>query len=536
MLMEEVKTTAIVLRISDLKKDAQGKRVSFEETLKNHKEATTEFCNKQGWKFKIYEEVLSGGSAIEERIELQKMLNDIETFDAIVVTEMSRLSRQGEISQKIKQAVINYRKLIITLNPFQVYDVANKPMDGMIFDINTSLSEYERRVIGMRIKQNKITMSKAGLNASGSAPLGYTRNSKTKKLEIDQEAAKAVRYAFKLCLEGLGARLIAEELNAAGYKTKNGNLFTHVSIKDMFKTQTYKGWIIYNDYIKTGTRKEIIDTITIKDAHEAIIDPEVFDKVQELKAIRAERQGQNKNRERETVAPSIIKDLLFCSDCGRKQRISYEKKRGHLIRKCEELKSDGTRCQNHGMQAANVEDMVLHNVLVFQKATEEKLKLIKSNDFGKFTGELEALKNDLENQQKTLITQFKAIRKMEMNYEIEKAESGFSDIEEEAAIAEDKRKNKEARMKVQQKLQEVTEKLNDQPQPEIEIKKLEGIIDLIEEIRKQPAEEKINMLLKRIIHKIHYTKILPPEIAALGAKNPKRKDYPADIKIDFINQ
>jgi len=534
MLIDEIEKVAIPLRISDLKKDINGKRISFEETLKNHKEMTSEFCSKYHWKTKFYEEVLSGGSEMEERIELQRMLNEIESFDAIVVTEISRLSRQGDISQRIKKAVIDYRKLIITLNPFQVYDIANKPMDGMIFDINSSMSEYERRIIGMRIKQNKLSMSKQGLNASGKTPLGYTRNPKTKKLEIDQEAAKAVRYAFKLCIEGMGAKTIAEELNTAGYKTKNGNLFSRISIKDMLNTQTYKGWIVYNNYEKTGKKRKIIDSIVIENAHEAIIDPEIFDQVQTLKANRAARYGQGTNRERETIAPSIIKDLLYCSDCGRKQRISHEKTKGHLIRKCTELKSDGSRCQNHGMNSTNVETIVLQYVLKHKDKLEEQVKLLQSNDFENFTNELETLKEDLENQLKKLNAKHKAIRKMEMNYEIEKEESGLIDEEEENAIADDKRENKEARLKVQIKLDEIKEKLANQPEAEQEIKKLKLTIDQIKELKKQPSAEKMNMILKRIIYKIHYSRMIPAEIAALGTKNPLRKDYPATIEIEYF--
>jgi len=421
------------------------------------------------------------------------------------------------------------------LNPYQVYDIVNKPMDGMIFDINSSMSEYERRIIGMRIKQNKLAMSKNGLKASGSVPLGYVRDKQTKKLTIDHEAAKAVKYAFNLCLEGLGARTIAEELNAAGYRTKNGNTFSRISIKDMLNTQTYKGWIVYNEYEKIGKKKNIIGTITIEGAHEPIIDPEVFDKVQQTKANRAERYGQTPNRERQNVAPTIIKDLLFCSDCGRKTMISWEKARGHMIRKCVELKTDGSKCINSGMSSTNIEKIVIQKVLQYKEELEEKVKLFKSNDFANHTSELISLKNDLEEQQEKLIRQMKVIRKLEMNYETEKEETGFSDPEEEAAIAEDKKENREARIKLQEKLQEVAVKLESQPNPEIEIKKIEAAIDVIEEIRKQPSELKINMLLKRIIHKIHYTRIMPAEIAALGTKNPLRKNFPATIQIEYIN-
>jgi site-specific DNA recombinase len=535
MDLKEIKTVAVLLRISDNKKDSSGKRISDEETLKNHKRETTDFAKKQGWKIRYYEEVLSGGSAYDDRKELQQMIADIELYDAILVMEISRLSRQGDISQRIKQAVIDYRKLIITLNPFQVYDIAAKPMDGMIFDVNSSMNEYERRIIGLRIKQNKLSMAKDGLNASGSVPLGYIRNPKTKTLEIQQEEAKAVRHAFKLCLDGLGYRTIADELNKAGFVTKNGNAFRRISIKDMLNTATYKGFVVYNNYQKTGRKKEIIETIEIPEAHEPIIKPEVWDKVQQQIINRAERYGILKNnRESGTKEPCILKDLLFCSECGRKQRISFEKNRGHLIRKCSDEKPDGTKCKNNGFVAANLEKQVMKEVFAYQQQLEEKVNMLKSNDFTNYNQELETMKNDLEKQLKRLNVEFKTIRKMAMNYEMEKEENGFTDEDEEQAIAEDKKQNREARMKVQESLEKVKERMEKNGSPENEIEKLQDKIKLIEEIKSNPSAMRVNNFLKRFIHKIHYKRILPPEIMALGTKNEKRKNYPATIEINFV--
>jgi site-specific DNA recombinase len=533
MRLDEIKTVALVLRISDMKKDANGKRVSFEETLKNHKEEMLAYCKAQGYKYKIYEEVLSGGSDLEERIELVKMLNEIETFDAIIVMEISRLARQGDISQTIKKTVIDYRKLIISLNPFQVYDIANKPMDGMIFDINSSMSEYERRIIGMRIKQNKISMAKQGLNGSGAAPLGYIRDPKTKTLDIDPEGAKVVKMAFKMYQDGLGFRLIAEALNDLGYKTKEGNAFQRISIKDMLSKETYKGWLVYNNWEKHGKKRVLIDSIIYEYAHTAIIEPEVFDHVQRLINERAERYGQN--RERQQIEPSILKDLLFCSECGRMQRISYEKDRGHLIRKCVDSKPDGTKCKNNGWKADKLEGAILQQVFSYKEELQEKIKLLKSSDFENFTNELEQQKETIESQLNKLNIEMKVIRKLEMKYETEKEESGFTDEEEEKAINEDKAENRKARLKLQNKLDEINDRIEKNPTPEIEINKLLESINIIEQLKKKLTnKEKANMQLKRIIKKIYYTRILPPEIAALGSKNPIRKDYPATLKIEYL--
>lgn len=534
-ILESVKTAGALLRISDEKKNAQGKRVSFEETLKNHKEKITEFVTDHKIKTEFFEEVLSGGSQLEKRTELVELLDNIEKFDAIIVMELPRLARQGEISQHIKTKVIKYRKLIITLNPFQIYDMANNSMDALFYDFGSALAEYERRLTGARIKENKLIMSRAGLNASGSVPLGYVRNGQTKKLEIDETKAPIVREAFRLYQEGLGFNRIAEELNKAGYTGKAGNRFGRNTLKSMLTCETYKGFVVYHNVIKNGTKKEIIDTVRIPEAHPAIIDPEVFDALQQVRENRAERFGQINSREKDNVFPSILKDLLFCPVCGRKIRIAYEAKRkNHHIRKCYDWALTNKPCENTGTQAEVVEKKVLQLVFKKKEEVEAKINELKSDDFTNYQEALEQQIADQEKQKKKLEVEFNVIRKAEKVYLMEKEESGFADELEEEAIAQDKQQNKEARMKVQQKLKEINEKLANVGSPEKEVKKLQEVINVIDEIKKNPSPEKMNMLLKRIIHKIYYDHVLPPEIAALGTKHPDRLKYPAKIKIEYV--
>ncbi|HSW76030.1 MAG TPA: recombinase family protein [Candidatus Saccharimonadales bacterium] len=534
-LLSDIKTVGALLRISDEKKDSQGKRVSEEETLKNHKDKITEFVNEHNMKVTFFEEVISGGSQLAKRPALENLLNNIENFDAIVVMELARLSRSGTTSQLIKDKVIQYRKLIIQLNPFQIFDIANKAMDGMFYDFSSGMNEYERRVIGARIKENKLIMSRAGLNASGSVPLGYVRNKQTKKLEIDETKAPIVREAFRLYQEGLGFNRIAEELNNAGYTGKTGNRFGRNTLKTMLTCETYKGFIVYHNVIKNGTKKEIIDTIRIPEAHPAIIDPEVFDALQQVRENRAERFGQINSREKDNVFPSILKDLLFCPVCGRKIRIAYEAKRkNHHIRKCYDWKLSNKPCENTGMLAEVVEKKVLQLVFKKKEEVEAKINELKSDDFTNYQEALEQQIADQEKQKKKLEIEFNVIRKAEKVYLMEKEESGFADELEEEAIAQDKQQNKEARIKVQQKLKEINEKLANVGSPEKEVKKLQEVINVIDEIKKNPSPEKMNMLLKRIIHKIYYDHVLPPEIASLGTKHPDRLKYPAKIKIEYV--
>jgi site-specific DNA recombinase len=183
-IIASVKNVAGVLRISTEKTDSLGKKVNIEKTLMNHKEKMLSVLNEKKWNYNLYEEVMSGTKDLEERPELQRLISEIDQYDAIICMEITRLSRQGLTSQTIKHTCKKKGILIITLNPFKVYDMRN-PQDVFLFDLSISMGEYEQGVVSLRVKQNKISMAHQGLNSSGSVPFGYVRNPSTKKLEIE---------------------------------------------------------------------------------------------------------------------------------------------------------------------------------------------------------------------------------------------------------------------------------------------------------------------------------------------------------------
>ncbi|WP_237563689.1 recombinase family protein [Halalkalibacter okhensis] len=239
-LLKDFKYVAMYLRISQEKKSENF------ETLSNHRRLLTDFANKNGYSYKAYEEVLSGGaSELEQRPQLQKLLNELEQFDAILVVELSRLSRNGLISETVLQFCKDYDKPIIT--PDKIYDLANNDNDVLTFRFGSLIASQEHALIGKRSKYNKIQMARAGFHISGSAPFGYVRNSTTKKLEINEEEAKTVRYIFTLHSQGLGSFKIREMLNAEGYKSSTGRPFNLPSIKRIIQNPVYKGWTVFTD-------------------------------------------------------------------------------------------------------------------------------------------------------------------------------------------------------------------------------------------------------------------------------------------------
>ncbi|MFB5270045.1 recombinase family protein, partial [Paenibacillus enshidis] len=172
-----------------------------EDTLQNHREIMTEFCRQNGYTYEVYEEIVSGGKYdLGERPQLQQLLQNIEKYKAIFTVSLDRLSRNGVISQQIKQVCMDYRIKIIT--PSQTFDLCNSLEDRVLYDVSSMFAVMEYEMIGRRNKYNRMQRARRGEYVSGKPAFGYRRNKTTSKLEIYEPEAEVVRYIFKLHSEG----------------------------------------------------------------------------------------------------------------------------------------------------------------------------------------------------------------------------------------------------------------------------------------------------------------------------------------------
>lgn len=114
--------------------------------------------------------------------------------------------------------------------------------------------------------------------------------------------------------------------------------------------------------------------------HPAIIEVEVFDKVQEIR--------QQRHRRTKTGKSSIFSGLVYCADCGAKMRYCttsyFEKRQDHFV--CANYRSNTGSCTAHFIRAVVLEELVWRHMEAvisyvsryeahFRAAMEERLKL-----------------------------------------------------------------------------------------------------------------------------------------------------------------
>jgi len=154
----------------------------------------------------------SGGTL--DRPALCRLLTDIQAdrVDIVVCYKIDRLSR----------SLLDFAKLVEVFEAHEVTFVSvtqsfntTTSMGRLTLNILLSFAQFEREVIGERIR-DKIALSRArGLWMGGSIPLGY--DARERKLVVNETEAAIVRRVFQGFVEiGSGTKLTQTQLPQLG--------------------------------------------------------------------------------------------------------------------------------------------------------------------------------------------------------------------------------------------------------------------------------------------------------------------------------
>ena len=309
------KLIAIYCRVSTEEQSENGYSIDEQERL------LEEWCKKMGYViYKCYSDRGISGKNIKDRPALKELLSDAKAgkFDMVISWKINRVSRKLEDVLKIVNIL---EKNNITFKSYSEPFETDTPAGRMQFQMMALIGEFERGTIAQNVKMGMISKAKSG-NWCGGRVLGYDlvpNNSPEEekkgknKLKINEKEAEIVRFIFNEYSKGKGYKAITNQINKLGYKTKKGNDFSVGSIRDILTNPVYIGEIRYNvrqNWSEKRRRNINPNPIRVKGKHEAIIDRELWDKVQ---LILESKKGK----------PSRIYDgeypltgILRCPKCG----------------------------------------------------------------------------------------------------------------------------------------------------------------------------------------------------------------------------
>ena len=158
----------------------------------------------------------SGGNL--ERPALKRLLADIEggRVDVVVVYKIDRLSRA--LMDFAKLVEVFDRRGVTIVSVTQSFNTTTS-MGRLTLNILLSFAQFEREVIGERIRDKVAASRKRGMWMGGVPPLGY--DVRNRKLVVNPAEAALVRLIFDRFLAIGSATVLAQELAEAGHRTKS---------------------------------------------------------------------------------------------------------------------------------------------------------------------------------------------------------------------------------------------------------------------------------------------------------------------------
>jgi len=251
----------------------------------------------------------SGGTL--ERPALQRLLADIENgrVDVIVVYKIDRLSRS--LMDFARLVEVFDRKGVAFVSVTQSFNTTTS-MGRLTLNILLSFAQFEREVIGERIRDKFAASRKKGMWMGGWAPLGY--DIRDRKLVINETEAAIVRRIFETFAKGGSVTAIVAELTSEGFHDRYGHRVDKGRLYKLLNNRVYVG-----DAVHKGT--------AYPGEHEAIIPRALWDRVQ---AVLAESPHLRGGRTR-AQTPALLKGLIFGPD-GRAMSPTHTRRGQKLYR------------------------------------------------------------------------------------------------------------------------------------------------------------------------------------------------------------
>lgn len=354
----------------------------------------------------LYQEYVDDGCTGTnfQRPGFQSMLMDAQEkkFSCIIVKDLSRLGRNyletGRYTQQIFPQ-LGIRFIAINDN----VDTERDSQQGfdMMLPIRNIFNESYSQDISRKVQSSFKAMQKAGAFCGSHTSYGYCKNPTDKhKLVIDPYAAAVVKDIYSWYLSGMGQRSIAARLNEMGiscpsiHKKENGenyrnnnrlettSYWTYSTVHRILQNAMYKGSMVQNKTVRRmrgrARYRPKEEWIIVDRTHEAIIDPETWERVQELLKKRTRVNDFHQN-------VSIFAGFLKCADCGR--AMVKRKSKGGYIYSCGAYSRSGTKvCTSHFIRHSVLEKIILDDINTVIANVEDIKSLVESQSKEGHTG------------------------------------------------------------------------------------------------------------------------------------------------------
>ena len=271
-----------------------------------------------------------------DRPGFQAMLAEMEAGRVVncVTKDLSRLGRNSAYTNLYANFTfpqLGVRYIAINDN----FDSSDpNSVNNDFAGVKNWFNEFYARDTSRKIRAVTKAKGERGVPLTTNVPYGYAKDPENPRRWVkDPEAASVVQRIFEMCMNGRGPSQIANQLKADGVLTPtaykeskginspntvpenpcgwNGSTVVHI-----LERREYTGCTVnfktYTNSIWDKKQREtpIENQAVFYGTHEAIIEVDTFDKVQQIR--------QHRQRKTKSGCTSTFSGLVYCADCGEK--------------------------------------------------------------------------------------------------------------------------------------------------------------------------------------------------------------------------
>jgi site-specific DNA recombinase len=236
--------------------------------------------------------------------------------NVVLVHELSRLSRSVFDTFAFFE-ILGKRDVGFASVKEPQFDLST-PTGRLLLTFIAAINQYYIDILRLHTKKSKRQRARQGLYNASTLPYGYRHEGdpRTPPVILDEEA-KAARLAFERYATGrYSYQGVADLLNDAGHRTRQGRRFSKDTVADMIRNPFYTGKVVY----KEGKRGDV------GEVYEGLHEPLVSESIWEA-TVRVRQRHHHASRDfQHKVRPYLLSRVSRCHVCGRKLRAQSSRK------------------------------------------------------------------------------------------------------------------------------------------------------------------------------------------------------------------
>ena len=298
---------------------------------------------------RLYRLYIDNGTTgtVFQRPAFDEMMQDMKDgkINCIVVKDLSRLGRNYlEAGNYLEQIFPFFRMRFISITDGYDSNSPDVTNESLIIPLKNIINEGYAKDISLKITTSFESRKKQGQFMGRYPVYGYLKDPQNKNhLIVNPETCGIVKRIFQMRDSGMALGAIARQLNEEGIPSParylwikglskeerhQDSYWDNINVKRLLTNKMYLGMLVYGkertSFAKGIKRQRVPESEWkyVPNAHEAIIDQELFDSVQK-KLEDAKQNFLNTTGVNEDYRPeNLFRGKIHCSDCGGAMKMS----------------------------------------------------------------------------------------------------------------------------------------------------------------------------------------------------------------------